>query len=457
MKSLPFRPLALLALTFCFAGFVHPPIPDPTFPAFWKYINNRLYKADRSRPDLARDNTLVVNGPVLKQFVNMRAQPSPALDGSLITVPHDPGTFSKSGFFYSPHASRFFYLGTDSKPLRVEKWAGFAVTNMSLLGARLHIPEGAIESARLISITALRTADVPALDPGLVNVTKDYAGYRFLPHGSQFRKAVQVSLAYDETKIPRGYTANDVVSFFFDETTRHWVPLQRDSVDVAGKRILSTTTHFTDMINGVLEVPEAPSTLAYTPNTMSGITYPDAASEIVLIDAPTANNSGSAVLSYPIKLPAGRNGMEPSLAVQYNSDGGSTWMGLGWDLAVSAVSIETRWGVPRYNATQETETYTIDGGQLAPVAHRSDPVNRTSEKQFYPRVNTEFQKIIRHGSNPKNYWWEVTGKDGNRQFYGGDPRNGPDAAAVLTDASGNVAYWALTEGRDPNENFVKYR
>ncbi len=50
--------------------------------------------------------------------------------------------------------------------------------------------------------------------------------------------------------------------------------------------------------------------------------------------------------------------MQPQLAVQYSSGGGNGWMGLGWDLSTQAVSIDTRWGVPRYDADLETETYT---------------------------------------------------------------------------------------------------
>lgn len=350
-----------------------------------------------------------------------------------------------------------FRPGLAFKTLNTEKWAGAGTTNISLLGAKLHIPTGAMISPRLVSITALQQADIPALDQGLVNVTDVYSGYRFLPHGSLFKKAVTIDLGYDETKIPKGYTTKDVHTFFFDEKARHWVPLPRESVDEDNKKIISTTTHFTDMINGVLEVPESPATLATTPNSMSGIQYPDATSQIVTIAPPVANSSGSAVLGYPITLPAGRKGMRPDLSVQYNSSGSDGWLGLGWDLSTPAVSIETRWGVPRYDANLETETYTIDGAQLSPVAHRAVAVARTSEKQFYPRVDIDFQKIIRHGSNTSNYWWEVTDKNGMRKYFGGYPASGIDPNATLTDASGNIGYWALTEARDANDNFVKYR
>ncbi|MEP6628489.1 MAG: hypothetical protein ABJA32_10920, partial [Ginsengibacter sp.] len=135
--------------------------------------------------------------------------------------------------------------GLDFKALKTEKWAGSGITNISLLGAKLHIPTGAMISPRLVSITALQQADIPALDQGLVNVTDVYSGYRFLPHGSLFKKPVTLDLGYDETKIPKGYTTKDVLTFFFDEKARHWVPLPRESVDEDNKKIISTTTHFT--------------------------------------------------------------------------------------------------------------------------------------------------------------------------------------------------------------------
>ncbi|MEJ7768133.1 MAG: SpvB/TcaC N-terminal domain-containing protein, partial [Chitinophagaceae bacterium] len=348
------------------------------------------------------------------------------------------------------------HWGSGFKALKTEKWAGINTTNLSLLGAKLQIPAGAMTAPALVSITALPAAAIPALDQGMVNVTAGSDGYRFLPHGSHFAKPVAVSMAYDETKIPGGYTAKDIFTFFFDEKVKHWVALPKDSVDESSKIIASTTTHFTDMIDAVIKVPQSPETKAFTPNSMSGI-MPDPTSEIVTIAAPTANQMGSAALTYPIKLPAGRNGMEPQLTIQYNSEGSNGWMGLDWDLSTPSVSIETRWGVPRYEATMETETYTFDGAQLNPVAHRAAAIARTSEKQFFPRVDNDFQKITRHGNNPTNYWWEVIEKSGVRHFFGGTPGSGVDQAAVLTDANGNIAQWALTEDRDPNNNFVKYR
>jgi hypothetical protein len=45
-----------------------------------------------------------------------------------------------------------------------------------------------------------------------------------------------------------------------------------------------------------------------------------------LIAAPQPDSGGTAKLSYPIDVPLGRNGMQPQLAVQYDSGNGDGWM-----------------------------------------------------------------------------------------------------------------------------------
>jgi hypothetical protein len=93
--------------------------------------------------------------------------------------------------------------------------------------------------------------------------------------------------------------------------------------------------------------------------------------------------------------------MQPQLGVSYSSAGGNGWLGLNWSLSIPSVDIHTGWGVPRYDASLETETYTLNGGMLTPVAHRGELQPRTPEKIFHQRVEGAFQKIIRHGSNPQ--------------------------------------------------------
>src|SRR5258708_19500972 len=101
-----------------------------------------------------------------------------------------------------------------------------------------------------------------------------------------------------------------------------------------------------------------------------------------MVAPPKVGSMGTASLGYPIEIPAGRHGMQPQLAISYNSGGGDGWLGMGWELSVPSVGIETRWGVPRFDAQNETETYTLNCGQLSPLAHPAHPAPPTCETQF---------------------------------------------------------------------------
>lgn len=324
---------------------------------------------------------------------------------------------------------------------------------IELEGARLHIPEGAILQSKKISITALRGVDIAPIHSDMVNTTRSHSGYRMLPHGTIFEKPASIRITYDPAKIPEGYTAEDIRTFYFNEKTRNWEALQRDSILSKAGIIVSRTTHFTDFITGIIKVPESPESQAYTPTMIKDIKAADPSSGIVQIAPPTANNMGTANLTFPIQIPAGRQGMQPELNIQYNSEGGNGWLGLGWDLNIPSISIDTRWGVPRYDNNLETETYQYKGEQLAPVAHRNEWQPRsTGDKQFHPRIEGDFNTIIRHGTKPNDYWWEVIRKDGSRELYGGTKKS------VLRTGGSNspIAQWFLREKRDANGNFIKY-
>ncbi|MEJ2117629.1 MAG: SpvB/TcaC N-terminal domain-containing protein, partial [Alphaproteobacteria bacterium] len=326
------------------------------------------------------------------------------------------------------------------------------------LGAAIELSADAIKNKTRILMQPLRDVDMPKLDPGMINVTRgNFKGFRFLPHGQHFKRAVKVKLPFDKTKLPSGMTTADIKTYFFDTTLGHWQPLEKAAVTAEGE-VASLTTHFTDMINAVVQAPDSPQTASFNPTQIKDLKLANPSAGVNLIAPPQANSMGDVRLSYPLELTPGRVGMTPQLGLTYNSAGGNGWLGVGWDLAVSSVSIDTRWGVPRYDTSNETETYIVDGEQLAPVAHRGALVARTADKTFHTRVEGGFRRIIRHGNSPTNYWWEVKDKSGASYFYGGDPSsNGPLDEATLKDASGNIFSWALREARDSNGNIIRYR
>ncbi|MFZ3090664.1 MAG: SpvB/TcaC N-terminal domain-containing protein [Nitrospirota bacterium] len=317
--------------------------------------------------------------------------------------------------------------------------------------AGLDIGADALSAETTISIQPIGEDDLPKLDTGMTNVTKGpRRGYRFLPLHMKFNSKIKVTLPYNKALIPPGHTEQDIKTFYFDDQAGSWKELERAAIDTQAQTVTSLTDHFTDMINATVTVPDHPQAVSFNPTQIKDIKAADPGSQINLIEPPRANNTGDARLSYPIEIPPGRNGLQPQLAVQYNSSGGNGWMGIGWDIPIQSITIDTRWGVPRYDAAKETETYLLNGEQLTPAAHRGELVPRTSEKIFKSRVEGQFRKIIRHGDNPKNYSWEVIDKNGVKYIYGG-------LDSTLSDNSGNIFLWALTEVRDTNNNFIRYR
>ena len=291
---------------------------------------------------------------------------------------------------------------------------------LQVLGARLFVPAGSLERNRTLSITALGTDEIPQLPSGMVNVTKGAAGFRFLPHGEHFKKAAAtVVIPFDTTLIPLGYTTKDIRTYYYNELHQQWTALAIDTISVNDAMVCALTTHFTDMINGIIQVPESPETQGYAPTSITDIKAANPATGIMAMAPPSASQSGAATMSYPFNLPAGRKGMQPSLALQYSSEAQSGWVGYGWSLSIPAIDIETRWGVPLFDANTETESYLVMGEQLTDQAHRTPGVARIANKQFYPSIEGGFSKIIRHGDSPKNYWWEMTDKGGTKHFFGG--------------------------------------
>src|SRR2546427_8796482 len=259
---------------------------------------------------------------------------------------------------------------------------------------------GSVATDTTVTIAPLAEENVPALDVGMTNVTKGpRRGYRYLPHGAKFLQNVSLAMPYDKALIPPGHTEDDVKTFYFDDQAGRWVELPRVSVDKTNKLINSTTNHFTDMINATVTVPDHPQTVSFNPTSMKDIKAADPGAQINLIEPPKVNNMGDARLSYPIEVPPGRQGIQPQFAVSYNSSGGNGWMGMGWDLAQRAITIDTRFGVPRYDmglidpsrGPLETETYILEGEMLTPVAHRGGLVPRTPDKIFHARVEGQFR------------------------------------------------------------------
>lgn len=344
-------------------------------------------------------------------------------------------------------------------------------TNVIAEGASLSINDSALIENKEISIHRLRKVDLAPMSSGLVNVTKGGYGYRFLPDGTKFLKPVEVELAYDENLIPKGHNANEIKTFYFNTHDKTWVAIARDTINKVDKTVTSSTNHFTDYINGIIQTPESPETAGFTPTMMNDIKAADPSSEMTIISPPEVSQKGDANVSYPIKIPAGRKGMQPNIAIQYSNEGGNGWLGKGWNINIPAITIDTRWGSPQFNTQNESEMYSLNGEQLMypkennqdwmPNRHReiagiynTTPRSRTADVTFTPRKQGSFTKIQRIGNTPDDYFWIVTNTNGTIDFYGGQAQ--VEANAVIRNANEDIVHWGLFMSIDVFGNCIKY-
>ena len=334
---------------------------------------------------------------------------------------------------------------------------------------RLTGEAGSMPFVKVLSVRELPTADLPPLEQGMVNVTRYAAGYRMQPDGMVFNRDISIVLPYDPALLPAGFTPEDIVTYYYDVQYGHWVAIARDSVSSATEEVYSRVNHFTDFINAVIKVPEMPETEAFTPTSIKELEAADPLEGLQLIQAPTANNSGTANLSYQLEIPAGRQGMQPNLALSYSSAGGNGWLGVGWDIPIPSITVDTRWGVPRYESGWESEIYvyggeqlvTMDGsGHVRKMPHRTNLAGQTVRlpdgERFYARAGEAHDSIVRHGTTPQDYWWEVVDRYGVTSYYGAYPPGDTTQGPTHIGSSQGIARWALAATVDANGNMVKY-
>jgi len=353
------------------------------------------------------------------------------------------------------------------------KGASFTVSSgesrtFSYNNVLVSIPAGAVSDDTVITIIPLTESDVKKLNMGMVNITTPDAGYRFLfngkPHG-KFNKPIQITIGFNPSLLLPGQTEGDVNMYYFDEETASWRRIDKvesavlktqgkraassSLIPTGSRQICARTDHFTDYINATIAMPDHPETNAFNPNTMKDIKAADPSANINLMEPPSANMNGDAAVQYPIEIPKGINGVQPSVALSYNSSASATWCGYGWDVDVSSISIDTKWGTPKYSDTPVPDTYVMDGQTLVPEIRGNAIYKSSTERYYRPRVEGAFSRIVRNGTSGA-YSWIVTSRNGTKYYYGSTPESRLQSA-------GKIAQWKLDKMEDINGNCVTYK
>ena len=213
--------------------------------------------------------------------------------------------------------------------------------------------------------------------------------------------------------------------------------------------------------------PDIPEMNGFVPTQMADIEEPHPFANRVVLESPVANSNGTAVVNYPISVPAGRNGLQPNIDLTYSSTGGASVFGYGWSMPQLAITIDTRWGVPRYDMQYETEIYTLDGTQIVqkdanpnltmPYQTHIQQQRQKGDVIFMSRDTKNKAIVIRHGNSPRYYWWSVIDRNGTTYYYGKYQADDMvNDSCILKDEMGNIGYWALAEVVDVHGNYMRY-
>jgi RHS repeat-associated protein len=334
---------------------------------------------------------------------------------------------------------------------------------------RLSIKGPDSRAVEIFKITPLNFKEIKPLNSDIVNVTKGaFKAYNISRNNLKDTLQASISLEYDISLLPTGYAEKDIRTFVFSKQKKEWISIAEFHAEREAGIIVSAFQGDNDYINGIIKVPEMAETASFTPTTITDMKYADPGAQVVSVAPPSANERGTLNTSFPIKLPAARSGLVPSLNISYDSEGGNGWLGMGWNLQLPAITLDTRWGVPLYDTTFESELYQLNGTALVlqdaagdfTNPHRSQTkIQRATNRQFYPRVEGAYQKIIRHGTNVSNYFWEVTDKSGFKTFYGGDLSGGLSENRIIRKdgaTNGAITHWAICKQIDTNGNTINY-
>ncbi|MGC4863161.1 SpvB/TcaC N-terminal domain-containing protein [Micromonospora sp. DT41] len=170
--------------------------------------------------------------------------------------------------------------------------------------------------------------------------------------------------------------------------------------------------------------------------------------------------TGTGSTSIPVRIPPGRAGFAPQLALTYDSAAGNGPFGLGWSLPVASITRRTDKGVPTYRDDVDADVFILSGAEdLVPVpgprGQRDDLDSAPGYaiRRYRPRIDGLYARIER--------WTRTT--DGDVHWRSLSSTNvlsvyGRDHGSRVVDAASSrrVFSWLLTETRDDRGNGIVY-
>ncbi len=162
-------------------------------------------------------------------------------------------------------------------------------------------------------------------------------------------------------------------------------------------------------------------------------------------------NAFSGTGSYAIPLPVSpARGLEPQLALSYNSGSGNSEFGVGFSLPLARISIRTEKGLPKYDGT---DIFIAGTGELVPKSKSPYTEGDYNVTEYLPRIEGSFS-LFQHYTkfDRSESYWKITGNDNIITIYG------QNAEARIADEQNpsRIFEWLLESSTDAKGNKIHY-
>lgn len=183
------------------------------------------------------------------------------------------------------------------------------------------------------------------------------------------------------------------------------------------------------------------------------------------------SDAGAATYQIPFVIPAGTAGLQPKIGLNYSSQSGNSFVGLGWSLAgLSSItrSTKTRAQDETADANQQTKAvslgisyttadrFSLDGERLVLTPESSNTTiafddNYGNDQTSYYTEQNSFTKAVLYGADLSTQYFKTFTKSGLIFEYGNT------ADSRLVDPFKNVAYqWLVNRIEDRKGNYMTF-
>jgi hypothetical protein len=259
---------------------------------------------------------------------------------------------------------------------------------------------------------------------------------------NKFKNPIKITVHYDPTQI-FDWDENALSIYYYDQDQQDWFPMET-TVDVKHHTLTAYSDHLT--------------------------VFDYQADHWQSQDLPTVDTfkvsdfTGAATYALNLWAPPGPGGLQPSLALTYNSQiidessafSQSSWAGMGWDLNTGAI-IRNMHGT---DTDTSDDTFSISAGGvsglLLPI---SNTVVGSITTTTFNTADQSFMKVEHIvNTSPVSDTWKATSTDGTQYAFGSIARTSiSDTDGCATAAQLDTIWrWSLTTITDTHTNQLTY-